>query len=245
VKADSAVQRRLLDLAEVDAELNRVNHRRRTLPELEEIGRAERELQAKRDSLVSAQTSFGDLDRDVSRLENEIEQVRAREDRDRALLDSASLTPTKQIEQLQHELETLARRQGVLEDELLEVMERREAVETDVARAREEVATAESRLDDSRARRDEAWADLDSTEVKRNAEREVLVSELPSQLLELYDRIRQQKGVGAGLLQGRRCGACRIELDRSALSGVRDAADDDVVRCQECGAILVRTGASG
>jgi uncharacterized protein len=240
VKADPAVQRRLLDLAEVDAELNRVNHRRRTLPELEEIGRAERDLQGKRDAQVSAQTSFGDLDRDAKRLETEIDQVRARENRDRALMDS--LGSSKQLEDLQHELETLSRRQGILEDELLEVMERREAVETDVERAREEVVAAENRLEDAAGRRDEALADLDTTEVKRKSEREVIVSDLPKELLALYDRIREQRGVGAGLLQGRRCGACRIELDRTALTAVHDAAADEVVRCEECGAILVRTG---
>lgn len=245
MKADSAVQRRLLDLAEVDAEFNRIRHRRSTLPELEEIGQVERDHQAKRDALVSAQTSHGDLDRDVKRLESEIDQVRTRDQRDRAVLDSGNPGSSKQVEGLQHELDTLARRQGTLEDELLEVMEQREAVETDVARSRDAAADAETRLEDAQHRRDEALADLDSAEAKRGAEREVLVAEIPEQLMALYERVRTQRGVGAGLLQGRRCGACRIEIDQSALSQIRESAADDVVRCEECGAILVRTGESG
>ena len=243
MKADPAVQRRLLDLAECDAELNRVNHRRRTLPELAEIGAAEREVQTKRDSLVAAQTAFGDIDRDAKRLEGEIEQVRAREDRDRKLMDQGG--SSKQLEDLQHELQTLARRQGILEDELLEVMERREALEADVEHARGEVTAAETGLADVQHRRDEALADLDSAEARRVAERELMAKGLPENLLGLYDRIRQQRGVGAGPLQGNRCGACRIELDRSALAEVRDAAADDVVRCEECGAIMVRIKESG
>lgn len=242
MKADPVVQRRLLDLAEVDAELNRVNHRRRRLPELEEIGTAERELRAERDSLVSAQTSFGDIERDVKRLEAEVEQVRAREERDRKLMDSGSLSSSKQLEDLQHELATLARRQGNLEDELLEVMEQREALESDVSRAREQVTERERRLEDVQGRRDEALADLDSAEAKRKAEREAIVAQLPDDLLALYDRIREHKGVGAGPFEGLRCGACRIEFDRSKLSELREAAADDVVRCEECGAILVRVG---
>jgi len=239
VKADPAVQRRLLDLAEVDAELNRVQHRRRTLPELEEIGRAEADVQAKKDALVSAQTSFGDIDRDAKRLEAEIEQVRQREQRDRKLMESGG--SAKQMEDLQHELQTLARRQGNLEDELLEVMEQREALEADVEHSRGEATAAEERLAEAKHRRDEALADLDDAEVKRNAEREVLAADLPEALLSLYDRIRAAKGVGVGRLQGNRCGACRIELDRAKLTDLRDAAADDVVRCEECGAILVRT----
>ena len=245
MKADSAVQRRLLELAEVDAELTRVQHRRRTLPELDEIARIEREQQEKRDVLVSAQTSQGDLDRDVRRLESEIEQVRERDKRDRAVLDSGEPGPSKQVEGLHHELDSLARRKGALEDELLEAMERREAVETEVAHAQEETTEVEARLEDVRHRRDEELADLDSTEAKRRADREALVAELPSDLKALYERVREQRGAGAGLLRGRRCGACRIELDRAALSELNEAAADDVVRCAECGAVLVRTSEPG
>ena len=244
MKADPAVQRRLLDLAEVDAELNRVHHRRGTLPELDEITRAERDHQAKRDALVSAQTAQADLDAEVQRLESEIDQVRTREQRDRAVLDSGNPGSSKQVDGLNQELDALARRQGVLEEELLEVMERREAQETDVAHSREQAETAASALEDAQHRRDEELADLDSAEAKRRAEREQLVGELPQDLTKLYDRVREQRGAGAGALQGNRCGACRIELDRAALVEVREAAADDVVRCAECGAVLVRTGES-
>ncbi|MGW5645129.1 zinc ribbon domain-containing protein [Saccharopolyspora sp. NPDC003752] len=240
MKADPAVQRRLLDLAEADAELNRVEHRRRTLPELEQIGQAEGEVRAKRDELVVAQTAFSDLDREVKRLENEVDQVRARERRDRDLM--AAGASAKQLEDLEHELQTLARRQGILEDEQLEVMEQREALETNVTKSREAVAAAEERLADIQSRRDEALADLEVAETRRKTERDLITKAMPADLLALYERIRAQRGVAAGLLQGARCGACRIELDRSALTEVREAAADDVVRCEECGAILVRTG---
>ena len=239
MKADPAVQRRLLDLARVDAELNRINHRRRTLPELEEIGEAEGDLRAKRDDLVVAQTSYGDIDREAKRLEDEVEQVRSRESRDRQVLESS--TSAKQAEDLESELQSLARRQGVLEDELLEVMERREALETNVSKADEAVREAEERLAEAQRRRDAEVTDLDSAEAKSTAERESLAQQVPEQLLNLYERIRGQRGAGAGPLEGSRCGACRLELDRAALSEVREAAADDVVRHEDCGAILVRT----
>jgi uncharacterized protein len=238
VKADPAAQRRLLDLAEADAELNRVAHRRRTLPELEQIGEAERDVQAKRDELVVAQTAYSDLDREVRRLENEVDQVRKREQRDRELMAAGG--PAKQQEELEHELQTLSRRQGVLEDEQLEVMEQREALETNVTRSREAVTEAEQRLEELQARRDEALAELDLAEQRYRGDRERVVESAPADLVKIYERVREQRGVGAGLLQSSRCGACRIELDRSALNEVRESAADDVVRCEECGAILVR-----
>ncbi|MCP2259704.1 hypothetical protein LX15_003410 [Streptoalloteichus tenebrarius] len=244
MKAQPAAQRRLLDLAKVDAELNRVAHRRRTMPELAEIAELERDVRARRDAVVAVETTHGDLDRDARRLETEIEQLRAREERDRKLIDGGSVG-AKQVVDLQHELESLARRRGVLEDELLEVMERREAVEREVAHRREELAAAEEKLGEAQGRRDEAVADLDVIETRRAAERKGLVAELPEDLVALYERIRAQKGTGAGLLRSRRCGACQLELDRTVLGEVRTAAADEVVRCSECGAILVRTGESG
>ena len=244
MKADAAVQRRLLDLAEVDAELTRVNHRRRTLPELAEISDTEKTAQAKRDALVAVETTLGDLDREVRRQETEIDQVRAREDRDRKLLADGNVG-AKQLADLEHELATLQRRQGVLEDDLLELMERREAVDADTSHARVELEKAQNALTDAQARRDSALADLDSTEAKRVADRELMVKQFPADLLALYERVRAQRGVGAGLLRGRRCGACRIELDRTTMSAIKAAAVDDVVTCDECGAILVRTAESG
>jgi predicted nucleic acid-binding Zn-ribbon protein len=244
VRADPAVQRRLLDLAEVDTELTRIDHRRHTLPELAEIAEREQTHREKRDKLVAVETVLGDLNRDATRQEHEIEAVRAREDKDRSLLKSGNVAQ-RQVADLEHELATLTRRQATLEDDLLELMERREAVEMDVSHAKVELDAAETALADARRRRDEALELLEVSLARRTEEREKLVPEFPAELLTLYDRIRVQKGTGAALLRARRCGACRLELDRNAIGHIKDAPADDVVRCDECGAILVRTPESG
>jgi predicted nucleic acid-binding Zn-ribbon protein len=244
VKADPAVQRRLLELAEVDAELSRVDHRRRTMPELAEIAEAEKTAQAKRDAKVANETALGDLDREVKRQEKEIDAVRAREDRDRGLLAGGTVN-AKQMTDLEHELTTLERRQATLEDELLELMERREAVELDGQHAGVELAKAEEALADAAGRRDHALADLETVQVRRDADRAKLVPTFPEPLLALYERVRKNKGIGAALLRARRCGACRIEVDRSMISRIAGTAADEVVTCEECDAIMVRTPESG
>ena len=158
MNADPAAQRRLLELAVVDAELTRAAHRRRSLPELAEIEQVDKDLLSGRDSLVAAETAASDLDREIRKLEAEIDQVRARENRDRGLLDSGSISSGKQLEDLQHELATLQRRQTVLEDDLLEVMEQREATGLDVDRGRAELADIEQRRLNAVRRRDDALA---------------------------------------------------------------------------------------
>ncbi|HET8643076.1 MAG TPA: C4-type zinc ribbon domain-containing protein [Pseudonocardiaceae bacterium] len=243
MNADPAAQRRLLDLADTDAELDRTAHRRRTLAELAEIAGLEAQLRARRDAVIAADTLISDLDRDSRRLETEIEAVRAREDRDRNLLKQG--VGARQVSDLEHELDTLQRRQAALEDDLLELMERRENADADAAKAREALAATEAQLADATGRRDAAFTELDDLVRRRTADRAALTAELPADLLTLYDRIRAQKGTGAALLRSRRCGACRLELDRSALVKLRDAAPDAVLRCEECGVVLIRTPQSG
>ncbi|MGH3916213.1 MAG: zinc ribbon domain-containing protein [Pseudonocardiaceae bacterium] len=245
MNADPAAQRRLLDLAEVDAELARVAHRRRSLPELAEAEQIQQELRTARDALVGTETVASDLDREIRKLEAEVDQVRAREDRDRRLLDSGSISSAKHLEDLQHELATLQRRQTILEDDLLDVMERREATGADIDRSRGVLTEIEQRLADATTRRDDALGDLASIEARRLGERSALLADLPEDLVALYERIRAQKGTGAALLRQRRCGACRLELDRIAIRALLDAAPQEVLRCEECGVLLVRTAESG
>ncbi|MFE3173209.1 zinc ribbon domain-containing protein [Amycolatopsis sp. NPDC059090] len=244
MKSDPAVQRQLLELAKVDAELSRVAHRRRTLPELAEIEAGEKTVRDKRDALVSVETATSDLDREIARQEKEVESVRAREDRDRKLLESGSVG-AKQMTDIEHELQTLGRRKGALEDDLLELMEQREALGLDAQRTSAEVDKAQQAVEAAAGRRDEAFKDLDTTEARRKEDRAKLLPRFPEPLLKLYTRVYDHKGIGAALLRARRCGACQLELDRNTISEIKAAAEDSVVQCDNCGAILVRTLESG
>lgn len=244
MKADPAVQRRLLDLAAIDAELSRLAHRRATLPEVVELADAEAAVRTAKDTLVETETRAGDLDRDIRRIERDVEGVRTRTDRDNRMLAGSGIA-AKQAADLQHELETLGRRQGVLEDEQLEIMEQREAVGLDVDHSRTVVEAAEKLVAEITERRDTALADIDAAEGGRRRDRGEAVSGFPDELLTAYDKRRAARGVGAALLQARRCQACRLELDRTALSELKAAPADEIVHCEECGVILVRTAESG
>ena len=50
---------------------------------------------------------------------------------------------------------------------------------------------------------------------------------------------------GRTSLRARQCGGCNMTLDASELSRIRSAPVDEVVRCEECQRILVRTDESG
>lgn len=232
-------QRLLADVVEIDAELARITHRRARLPETQRYQQIQEEQRAANDRLAALQLALDDLAAEVSRFESEIDAVRQREDRDRLLLDSGA-TDAKQLNDLQHELEALQRRQASLEDSLLEVMECREELQNDQARERAAIDERQAELVTVQQALDEALAELDKTTEARTQQRAELVAGLDPEFVALYERQRSSAGVGAGVLQGRRCGACRIELDRGELARISAAADDDVLRCPECRAILLR-----
>lgn len=239
MKADPTTQAKLLQLAEVDTELGRLAHQSKNLPEHQQLTEAEQRVRDAHDAVVRAETRAGDLDRDIARLERDVDGVRTRAERDHAMLAGSGIG-AKQASELQHELDTLARRQGVLEEEQLGIMEEREAVGAELDHARAELASAEEQVVEVTGRRDGAEADLDASRTGRERARAELVEVLPAELLADYERIRGRGQVAAGALRESRCGACRLELDRTFLSQVRSAGDDDVVHCEECGAILVR-----
>ena len=92
----------------------------------------------------------------------------------------------------------------------------------------------------ARAARDAALVVIDQSKHQLASRRDELTSSIAADLVGMYERQRGHGGPGAGLLQGRRCGACRIEIDRGEMSRISAAPIDDVLRCPECGAILLR-----
>ncbi|MBF6471699.1 MULTISPECIES: zinc ribbon domain-containing protein [Nocardia] len=244
MNVEPTIQAALLRLASVDAELTRIAHRRTVLPEQQEVARLEAERNAHKDAAVAVEIVLDDLDRDIRKLEGEVEAVRKREDRDKSMLTAGTVN-AKQLSEIQHELGSLERRRSILEDELLEVMERREASAADHEHAGARLSKTEDELAAAQRHRDEALADLDVAQTRCHNDRAAVVAKLPGEVLAIYDRQREQHGVGAALLQARRCGACRIELDRGEIARIAKTPPDVVVRCPECGAILVRTKESG
>ncbi len=246
VKASPEAQLRLLDLAALDTELGRLDHRRRSLPELAELAALNAQSGVTGDELVGAETELADLDTEQTRAERDVEQVRTRIERDRQRLDAGQVSSAKELESLQGEIQSLLRRQGDLEEVVLELMERRESLETrrdSLTKTRDELASSAAAVT---ARRDAALGEIDEQAAKASASRASLAAEESTELLALYDKLRQQHGgLGAAALRHGRCQGCNLSLNSSDLAVIRAAAPDEVLRCEECRRILVRTPESG
>ncbi|MDD1062391.1 C4-type zinc ribbon domain-containing protein [Streptomyces cocklensis] len=245
MNAEPADQIRLLEVQALDARIAQLDHKSRTLPEHTELERLGADLAQLRDLLVAAQTEESDTAREQTKAEQDVDQVRQRAVRDQQRLDSGALG-AKDLENVQRELTSLARRQSDLEDVVLDVMERREAAQERATELAGRVEALQAESAEAEARKSAALEGIDAEGFTAAKQREVLAGTVPEDLIKLYDKLRaQQGGVGAARLYQKRCEGCRLELNITELNEVRAAPANQVVRCENCRRILVRTADSG
>ena len=171
--------------------------------------------------------------------------MRDRAARDQARLDAGQGT-AKDLQALQHELTSLARRQSELEDIEIEVMERAESLGARVTQLDAQRSELADRVEQLEAERDRALAELDAEQATVAAGRADIVAGVGEDLFALYEKIRATSGgIAAAEIKQRRCGGCRLELNNVDLDRIRRSAEDEVVRCEECRRIMIRTGESG
>ena len=245
MKASPEAQLRLLELADLDAELGRIAGRRRSLPEHAELEQLDQRDAQLRDTVAALEAQEGDLRRAQAKAEADVEQVRSRVDRDRSRLDAGRVSNPRELENLQSEIVSLTRRQSDLEEIVLDVMEGLETAQHSHQAATAERAQIASRRQEVMARRDVALGELAELSGKADARRGTVATEIPADLIKLYEQLRAQHGVGAAALRRGQCEGCHLSLNTVDLNTIRAAAPDEVLRCEECRRILVRTAESG
>ena len=232
----------LLRVQEADLLSQRLIERRDALPEAARAKELAAAAAAARDRAVMRRTEARDLQREVSKFEDEVEKVRARAKRDDELMLSGEVASARQLTDLQHEIASLQRRQAELEDAELELLQQAE----DAARVQQEAEQERDALaeeaDTAIAQRDAALRGLGADYRQTVAQRTELAADLPADLLALYEKIRADRdGVGAAEFTANQCGACRLQMIPADLAQLRTAPVDEVLRCEECRRILVRT----
>lgn len=246
MQAAATAQTRLLQLQSIDTAIAQLDHRRRSLPELAAI--AERQVVRRRqaEELIAANTAVSDLELDQAKAEDDLVPVRQRLQRDQQRVNDGTVSDPKQLNALLDEIEHLKRRIVALEDDELEVMERLEAATGVRDQLVADRAAGEGELRALITARDTQFAELDAELAGQRSQREGLVAELPADLVDLYDKVRAKSGgVGAAALVQRRCSGCQLQVNAADLVRYRHASPDEVLRCEECNRILVRTAESG
>lgn len=243
MNADPDAQVRLLDLADHDLHISQLEHKRRTLPDAQRAEELRLRLDRLNAEVIAAETIVSDIAREQARADADVDLVRERVRKDQTLL--TEINDAKQLQNLQQELESLARRQTELEDIELEVMERAEGAAAAVRVLTEDRDHVTSDLSVVEASVAEQYAEIDGDLASQQAERAALAGSLPQDLLALYEKIRMDHGgVGAARLERGRCAGCQLEIPPHELEDIRNAPPERVVRCEECRRILIRESAA-
>lgn len=236
---------KLLDVCELDSRALQLRHRRAHLPQAAVVAELQASKKTTDDAVRDARVIRDDLERVQKKADADVEAVKTRRRRDQERMDSGAISSAKDLERMQHELATLDRRISVLEDEELEVMEQLEEAQANVTRLEAELAEITEKLAVAVDSVDVETSKIDGELAGVAEERTPALEGIPDDLLALYDRLSAKMGVGAAELRARRCGGCNLQLDPAEISRIRGLAADEVVRCEECSRILVRTAESG
>lgn len=243
MKAQPADQAKLLELHDIDVSISRGNTQRANLPERGQLGELEASLATARADTRTTLAELEELRAELARAESDVALVETRMARDATRVKESS--SVKDVQGLQHELEVLGQRLGVLEEVELEVMERVEVAEQAFSAAEDHARELEAQMDKVTRSLDAALASSDAELATLRASRAALIETLPEDLVALYERQRERYGYGASLLRAGMSSASGVKLTESDLQTVRKAAEDDVVLCPDSNAILVRTHESG
>ncbi|MDR1427626.1 MAG: C4-type zinc ribbon domain-containing protein, partial [Bifidobacteriaceae bacterium] len=237
--------RRLLDVQALDTKIDQATHRRGHVEAAVRLARLTEQREAALEAAAAADAELSDIRRELTRAEDDVEKVKARRIRDQGRLDQGS-GGAKELVALQHEVEALDRRMSDLEDAELEVMERVDSAAEVAGLARAVTERVDRELEAVGVEVAAAYAEIDGEVAGVRSERERAAAGLDGPLVALYERLRASRGgVGAAQLRGKRCEGCRLELTPADLEHIRAASPDEVIRCEECGRILVRMEDSG
>lgn len=231
----------LLRTQELDTRLAQIDHARAHHRLRDEIARVQAHAAEVAARVQGERDERHALERDQKRLDDEVAMIDAKRKDIEAKLYDGSVTATKDLLALQEESKHLAERKHSLEDAELEIMERIEELQTVLDAAQTEVDQDEATAATLAGELEEALTELDSEAVAVTAERDVVVADVPSDLLAAYEALRSsQGGIVVARLEAGACQACHLNLSAVTVDKIGKLAADAVVHCDQCGAILVR-----
>lgn len=240
VEASRQTLLELLELQKLDSIIDRLTARLHNLPE-----------QAELDTLLDRQ---GRLEAQVGELEAQVDEVAGRQRKldteidnigrkiahEEARLNSGDVGSPREMASIGAEIESLKRRRTRFEDEDLEVMEEREELEKQLKGLREQLDGMQPQVAEAITRRDAAGGQVREELERAKERRQGWIPRIKPDLLAYYEDLRKAKGgVGAAALQGSMCLGCHMQLPAQEVVRVR--ASEGLVRCDECGRILVVT----
>ena len=231
-------QTKLLAIAAHDVELAKIFNSRKQAQAEAELELASADTLRLSDLLIDARNKVGDLEMELARAEADLELVANRIAKDKQVLSSTS--SAKDAQGIEHELATLATRKSELEDAQLQIMELLESAQQDYEKLKHQKQAADEALSRLEQRVSDELTDLGSQAEKIQTERRSAFASIDQELAAAYER-KYTRGVAAGRLAGRDCGACRLSITATSFEELMALPQEELAECPNCQAFLVRS----
>ena len=230
----------LLELQTRDTAIDRLRHRRDTLPERaalesvqaeqEVVGQQAAEATARREEVAREEQRFDD---EARSLEDKAAEVERR-------MYSGEVTSPRELQALQADVDQLRRHRQGLEDRELEVMERRESLDTAVADLRRRAAELDAETERLGGALGEVEGEIDGEMAVERSARDEIAAAVDDGLLADYEQCRHRaRGMGAARLNANTCQGCHLSIPSVEAERIRKSPPGTVAHCDNCGCILV------
>ena len=239
MQASPEQQSLILELQLLDNEIMQANTKLKSLPEVEQLLHIDKRIITATDEVATVKQEADQISLELRRGELDVETVTDRIKKDEARLASGNATP-KELEQTQHEIQTLKKRQLALEEIELEIMVRSEAVTERSKVLSTDLTSLETLKAEINQRLTAATNEINSVISAKQKDREVVAVKIEKALLDLYEKIRVSSGIGAASLVGNKCNGCNLAINAVEMQRIKTLPADEVLRCEECRRILVR-----
>ena len=239
MKAAPSDQLQILDIQRIDFAVATLQNKLAALPEIAELLVITQRLVVVHDLAIAAETQVSDIKRELLRSEADVEQVVTRLERDEKRLTEGSASP-KELEKLQHEVQTLTARRSELEEVELEIMLRIDSIKERLDELRAEEVSLSFAAEEIQGRKAVASEKIEGEITSLREERKAIASTVDGALFVLYEKIRSNDATGAAAMREGRCDGCHLPINSVEISRIKSLPSDEVVRCEECRCILVR-----
>lgn len=227
-----SIARDLFQLQEIDVALDANSQAQARVSA--QIGESQAVLDARK-KLADAQKKLEDLNKEQKSTEWEIEDLTTKIKTIDKKLYGGKVTSSKELSNLQQEMDDLKKRRSGFEDKALGLMDDVESTRQNIAASTDELVKLEARWHEQQKQLTAEMEQLKAKRLELQASHSRLAALIEKQALATYQELRKRKGTAVAKVERGTCQGCRIVLSQSEL---QQAKGGGLVRCGSCGRVI-------